>query len=101
MGIFRCPRGRANCTSDSGGGLSYRKQVVVPLVYDGITFDEGFRLDLLVEELVIVELKSVEMMNLVFQAQLLTYLKLTGQRLGFLVNFNVPLIKDGIKRVIL
>jgi len=82
-------------------GLSYRRQVVVPIVYDGITFDEGLRLDVLVEELVICELKAVETMHPVFTAQLLTQLKLTGKRLGFLINFNVPLIKQGIKRVIL
>jgi GxxExxY protein len=82
-------------------GLSYRRQVVVPIVYDGITFDEGLRLDVLVEELVICELKAVETMNPVFMAQLISQLKLTGKRLGFLINFNVPKIKDGIKRVVL
>ncbi|GAF91133.1 unnamed protein product [marine sediment metagenome] len=82
-------------------GLSFRRQVVVPIVYDGITFDEGLRLDVLVEELVICELKAVEMMHPVFLAQLLSQLKLTEKRLGFLMNFNVPLIKQGIKRVVL
>lgn len=82
-------------------GLSYRRQVVVPIVYDGITFDEGLRLDVLAEELVICELKAVETMNPVFMAQILSQLKLTGKRLGFLINFNVPKIKDGIKRVVL
>ena len=81
--------------------LSYRRQVVVPIVYDGITFDEGLRLDVLAEELVICELKAVETMNPVFMAQILSQLKLTGKRLGFLINFNVPKIKDGIKRVVL
>lgn len=81
--------------------LSYRRQVVVPIVYDGITFDEGLRLDVLVEESVICELKAVEKMNPVFTAQLLTQLKLTGKRLGFLINFNVSLIKYGIKRIVL
>lgn len=80
--------------------LSYRRQVYLPIVYDGIKFDEGLRLDVLVEELVICELKAVETMNPVFMAQLLSQLKLTGKRLGFLINFNVPLIKDGIERVI-
>ena len=82
-------------------GLSYRRQVVVPIVYDGVKFDEGLRLDVLVEELVICELKAVEVMHSVFTAQLLTQLKLTGKRLGFLINFNVPLIKRGVKRVVL
>jgi len=81
-------------------GLSFRRQGVVPIVYDGITFNEGLRLDVLVEELVICELKAVETMNPVFLAQILSQLKLTGRRLGFLINFNVPLIKRGIKRVI-
>ncbi|MEA3407332.1 MAG: GxxExxY protein [Chloroflexota bacterium] len=82
-------------------GLSYGRQVVVPIVYDGITFDEGLRLDVLVEDVIICELKAVETMHPVFTAQLLTYLKLAEKRLGFLINFNVPLIKRGIKRVIL
>jgi GxxExxY protein len=82
-------------------GLSWRRQVVVPIVYDGITFDEGVRLDVLVEESVVCELKAVEMILPVHTAQLLTQLKLTEKRLGFLINFNVPLIKRGIKRVIL
>ena len=82
-------------------GMKNRRQVVVPLVYDGITFDAGLRLDVLVEDLVIYELKAVEAMKELFMAQILTQLKLTDKRLGFLINFNVPLIKDGIKRVIL
>jgi len=82
-------------------GLSFLRQVVVPIVYDGITFDEGLRLDVLVEDLVTCELKAVQTMHPVFLAQLLTQLKLTGKRLGFLINFNVPLIKHGIKRVVL
>jgi GxxExxY protein len=81
--------------------ISFQRQAVVPIVYDGITFDEGLRLDVLVEDLIICELKAVETMHPVFKAQILTYLKLTGKRLGFLINFNVPLIKNGIQRVIL
>ena len=82
-------------------GLSYRRQVVVPIVYDGIRFDEGLRLDVLVEESVVCELKAVETVLRVHTAQLLTQLKLTDKRLGFLINFNVPLIKHGIKRLVL
>jgi GxxExxY protein len=89
------------CHELSKRGLSFRRQVVLPIVYDGITFNEGLRLDVLVEELVICELKAVETMHPVFLAQLLTQLKLTEKRLGFLINFNVPLIKRGIKRVVL
>jgi GxxExxY protein len=68
-------------------------------VYDGTRLDAGLRLDLLVDECLIVELKAVEKHHPLFEAQLLTYLKLTGQRLGLLINFNVGLIKDGIKRM--
>lgn len=82
-------------------GLSHRRQVAVPIVYDGIRFDEGLRLDVLVEDLVICELKAVHPMHPVFTAQTLSQLRLTGKRLGFLINFNVPVIKDGIKRLIL
>ncbi|MCD5408484.1 GxxExxY protein [Candidatus Bipolaricaulota bacterium] len=89
------------CHELSKRGLSFRRQVSVPIVYDGIKFDEGLRLDVLVEELVICELKAVETMNPVFVAQLLTQLKLTGKHLVFLIDFNVPVIKQGIKRVVL
>ena len=82
-------------------GISFQRQVPVPIVYDGIRFEEGLRLDVLVEDLVICELKAVETFNPVYIAQLLTQLKLTGKRLGFLINFNVPMIKEGIKRVVL
>ncbi|MCX6027706.1 MAG: GxxExxY protein [Chloroflexi bacterium] len=82
-------------------GLRFRRQVMVPIIYDGIAFDEGFRLDVLVEEAVICELKAVEALIPLHEAQLLTQMKLTGKRLGFLINFNVPLIKQGIKRHVL
>ena len=81
--------------------VAFRRQVAVPIVYDGIKFDEGLRLDVLVEELVICELKAAESANPVFVAQLLSQLKLTGKRLGFLINFNVPIIKRGIQRVVI
>ena len=81
--------------------LKYQRQVDIPIVYDGMIFDEGLRLDVLVEELIICELKAVDEMNPVWEAQILSHLKLTGKRLGFLINFNVPLIKNGIKRFIL
>jgi len=81
--------------------LSYQRQVDIPIEYDGLKFDEGLRLDVLVEELIICEIKAVDKMNPVWQAQLLSYLKLTGKRIGFLINFNVPIVKNGIKRIIL
>ncbi|MGA2172691.1 MAG: GxxExxY protein [Sedimentisphaerales bacterium] len=89
------------CHELARAGLSYRKQVDVPIKYDGIEFGEALRLDVLVEDLVICELKAVDEMNPVYMAQVLSYLKLTGKRLGFLINFNVPVMKNGIKRIIL
>ena len=82
-------------------GLAYKRQVSVPITYDGITFKEGLRLDVLVEGKVICELKTVENLDDVHRAQLLSQMKLTGKRLGFLINFNVAIIKHGIKRMIL
>lgn len=82
-------------------GLSFQRQVDIPIEYDGIRFDEGLRLDVLVEDKVICELKAVDKVNSVWEAQLLSYLKLTGKRIGFLINFNVPIVKEGIKRIIL
>jgi GxxExxY protein len=81
--------------------LKYQRQVDIPIRYDGMIFDEGLRLDVFDEELIICELKAVDEMNPVWTAQILSHLKLTGKRLGFLINFNVPLIKNGIKRIIL
>jgi GxxExxY protein len=80
--------------------IPFRSQVALPIIYDGVRLDAGLRLDLVVAECVIVELKAVEKSNPLFEAQLLTYLKLTGHRLGLLLNFNVPLLKDGIKRLV-
>jgi GxxExxY protein len=82
-------------------GLNVQREVKLPVLFDGVRLDAGLRLDLVVESCIIVEAKAVEKLIAVFDAQLLTYLKLTGYTLGFLVNFNVTLIKDGIKRVIL
>ena len=81
--------------------LNLQRQVSIPIVYDGLRFDEGLRLDVLVEDLIICEIKAVDDVNPVWVAQVLCHLKLTGKRLGLLINFNVPLIKDGIKRIIL
>jgi GxxExxY protein len=82
-------------------GLSVEKEVPVPVVYEDVRLDAGYRLDLLVNGCVIVEIKAVEKLHPVHEAQLLTYLKLLNKRLGILINFNVKLIKDGIKRVVL
>lgn len=82
-------------------GLRVARQVSLPVIYDDIQLDAGFRLDLLVNQCVIVELKAVPDLLPVHTAQVITYLKLSQHRLGFLINFNVPLIKDGIKRIAL
>jgi GxxExxY protein len=81
-------------------GLNVERQLDIPIVYDGITFEEGLRLDLLVENKVVIELKAVEIVNPVWEAQIISHLLLTGKRLGYLINFNVPLIKDGIRRYV-
>jgi len=81
-------------------GLKVLRQVKVPVYFEGVLLDANLRLDLLVEDCVIVEVKAVERMIPLFDAQCLTYLKLTGHRLCLLINFNVPLIKDGIKRIV-
>jgi GxxExxY protein len=81
-------------------GHTIRCQVGIPVDYDEIRFDIGFRLDILVDDLVIVEIKSVEALHDVHHKQLLTYLKLTGKRLGLLINFNSPRLKDSIVRII-
>ena len=78
-----------------------RRQLDIPIVFEEIIFDEGLRLDVMINDMVICELKALETVHPVWEAQLLSHLKLTGKRLGYLINFNVPLIKDGIKRIIL
>jgi GxxExxY protein len=88
------------CHELSKRGLRYVRQVDIPIVYDGILFNEGLRLDVLIEDVVICELKAVDEMNPVWEAQLLSHLKLSDKRLGFLIHSNVSRIKDGIKRII-
>ncbi|MHB8066886.1 MAG: GxxExxY protein [Desulfobaccales bacterium] len=82
-------------------GLRVERQVSLPVIYDGLILEEGLRLDMLVEDTLVLELKAVEVILPVHLAQVLTYLKLSGRRLGLLVNFNVAQIKDGIKRIAL
>jgi GxxExxY protein len=82
-------------------GLTVVTQVSVPIIYDSQKLETGFRLDMLLENCVIAELKSVESMNSVYEAQIMTYLRLSNIRLGFLINFNVKHLKDGIKRFVL
>lgn len=81
-------------------GFSVSRQLVQPIQYEEITIDAGYRIDLLVENSVIIELKSVDQLAPIHTAQIITYLKLSGKTLGFLINFNVPLLKQGLKRVV-
>ena len=81
-------------------GISAISQVELPVVYDSVRIDLGYRLDLLVEDAVVVEIKAVEKLTPIHEAQLLSYLKLGGFKLGLLINFNVIRIKDGIKRFV-
>jgi GxxExxY protein len=82
-------------------GLQVAKEVPLPVVYEDVRLDLGYRIDLIVNDCVLMELKAVEKLHPIHEAQLLTYLKLTGKRLGLLINFNTRLIKDGIKRMVL
>lgn len=81
-------------------GLNVEKQKSLPLIYEEVKLDVGYRIDIIVENKLIIEIKSVEALNDVHFAQLLTYLKLTNCKLGLLMNFNVSLIKNGVKRVV-
>jgi len=81
--------------------LRFKRQVNIPIIYDNITFEEGYRIDVIVENQIIIELKACDKHNSVWDAQILSYLRLTENRLGLLINFNVPLIRQGIKRIIL
>jgi len=81
--------------------IPFQSQISLPIMYEDVRLDAGLRLDLLIDNQLIVELKAVERLIPLYEAQLLTYLKLTGHRLGLLINFNTTLLKDGIKRVVL
>ena len=81
--------------------IPFERQVSLPVIYEGLRLDAGLRLDIVVADRIVIELKSVEALLPVHRAQMISYLKLSGHRLGFLVNFNVALIKDSIRRIIL
>jgi GxxExxY protein len=82
-------------------GISLARQVAMPIVYDGTKLDAGYRLDVVVENAIIIEIKAVDALTRLHEAQILTYLKLSGLRLGFLMNFNVELFKHGLRRMVL
>ena len=81
--------------------LHFKRQQAIPVEYKGVKLDCGYRIDFLIEDLVILELKSVDSLQPIHEAQLLTYLKLTGLKVGLLINFNVPVLKQGIRRLII
>ncbi|HEX5735896.1 MAG TPA: GxxExxY protein [Blastocatellia bacterium] len=81
--------------------IPFERERAVPLVYKGLHLEQGYRLDLLVASEVVVEIKSVEALNPIFEAQLLTYLRLGGWKLGLLINFNVPVLRQGIRRKVM
>ena len=80
-------------------GLYFQRQVPLPIIYKSVRLECGYRIDIAVENLIILELKTVEKLLPIHDAQLLTYLKLTNKKLGLLLNFNVPILKEGIKRI--
>ncbi len=84
----------------SKSGLKAERQVALPVRYDGLEINGGFRVDVLVDDLVVIEVKAVEKLLPVHKSQLLTYLRLSGCKLGYLLNFNVPHMRDRIKRVV-
>ncbi|MCY1721685.1 GxxExxY protein [Prolixibacteraceae bacterium Z1-6] len=81
-------------------GIFAENQVAVPLIYKGYDLDKDYRIDILVEKEIIIELKAVEVVMLVHEAQIISHLKLTDRKLGFLINFNVPLLKQGFRRFV-
>ena len=87
------------CREFSDRGIAVERQVPLPVIYKGLMLDCGYRLDFLVEYGVVVELKAVALLEKIHEAQLLTYLRLTGRKPGLLLNFNVLLMKNGIKRI--
>ena len=88
------------CYELAQAGVAFQRQVPIPLNYKGVALSCGYRLDFLVEDEVIVETKAVEQLLPVHSAQLLTYLKSTGKQVGLLINFNVPVLKNGIRRMV-
>ena len=88
------------CFELGQAGFNIERQLPLPVIYKEVTLDCGYRLDILVEELVIVEIKAVEKLIPIHEAQMLTYLKLTNKKLGLLLNFNASVLKDGIKRIV-
>ncbi len=100
-GLMEATYEQCFCRELSLRGLRFRRQVGLPVEYKGVKLDCSHRVDVLVEETVVVELKSVETIGRVDQAQALTYLKLGGWKIGLIINFNVAMLKEGVRRVVL
>ena len=98
-GLLESTYERCLCHELSLVGLSFATQLLVPVIYKGVTFDCGYRLDVIVEEKLVLELKAVDRLLPIHEAQVLTYLKLTGLELGLLINFNTPVLRSGIRRL--
>jgi GxxExxY protein len=100
-GLLESVYERCFCHELESRNISYTKQQSVEIIYNDLVIADGLRIDILVGDLIILELKAHEESHPVWQAQLLSYLKLTNKRLGYILNFHVPLMKNGIKRMIL
>lgn len=99
-GLLESIYGKCFCYELSKRNIPFEQQKIVQLKYDRLVIDEGLRIDILIDRLVVVELKAQEYYHPVWEAQLLSYMKLSNKRLGFIVNFNVSLMKEGIKRMV-
>ena len=99
-GLLESTYEECTCYEIRCSGLKFERQVSLPVVYKGVKLDCGYRMDLVVEKVVVVEFKTVEVLLPVHEAQLLSYLKLTGLSVGLLINFHVPVLKDGLKRIV-
>ena len=86
------------CHELSKQDIPFKRQVQLPIIYDGLVFDEGLKLDVLIDNKIICEFKAVEMVNPLWQAQIISHLKLTGLHVGFVINFNVPIMKNGVRK---
>ncbi len=99
-GLLESAYAECLCYELARGGLSFKREVPMPIRYKDILLEAAYRMDLLVEDTVVVEVKSVEAMIPIHSAQVLTYLKLSGKPVGLLINFDVPILKDGLKRIV-
>lgn len=99
-GLLKSVYERCFCYELSQQNIPFLRQQLVPIEYKGLLVEDGLRLDLLIDDQLIVEFKAQENFHAIWEAQLLSYLKLTGNRIGYIVNFHVPLMKDGLKRLI-